>query len=441
MSPALPLPDPSRVPGPVLGVLRTLQQAGYQAFLAGGAVRDLLRLALGEGAEPQDFDVATDALPEVVAKLFAKVIPTGLQHGTVTVLAGPDKIEVTTFRGEGPYLDGRRPSSVTFLGSIEGDLARRDFTVNAIAWDPLAPGATGLRDPFDGCGDLQRRRLRAVGEARARFSEDGLRPLRAVRFACTLRLALEHTTGAAIRDSLETFDRVARERVRDELQKLLLRGAPASRGLRLLRRTGLLERIAPELAALGPAALRAAGRRLDASPRTFPARLWALLEGTNARQAAALLERLKLPRKEAERVLLLLREAPLPYDATWPDGACRRVVARIGRAALEEWLAVRRARLWSEGPPSAQALAQEEALAERLALLLASSPPLSIGDLALDGRGIMSRLHLQPGPQLGALLAGLLERVFDDPSLNTAGDLERLSSEWLAAHSTGNPQA
>src|SRR5512132_3084200 len=223
------LPDASAVPQDVMAVLRALRAAGKQAWLAGGAVRDLLR-----GRSAQDFDVATDALPAEVVGLFPKVIPTGAQHGTVTVLSGEHKVEVTTFRGEGPYLDGRRPSSVTFLGEIDGDLARRDFTVNAMAWDPIA-GV--LRDPFSGVEDLRRSRLRAVGDPLERFREDGLRPLRAVRFACTLRLAIVPATRRAISDSLVTFQRVASERVRDELVKLLLRGAPASRGLRILLRT------------------------------------------------------------------------------------------------------------------------------------------------------------------------------------------------------------
>src|SRR6266478_818432 len=222
-----------------MALLRTLRGASKQAWLAGGALRDIL-----SGAAAQDFDVATDALPEQVVRLFPRVIPTGMQHGTVTVLSGEHKVEVTTFRGEGRYLDGRRPSSVTFLADIEGDLARRDFTVNAIAWDPIA-GV--LRDPFSGAEDLRRRRLRAVGDPLARFREDGLRPLRAVRFASTLRLALDPPTRLAIPETLDVFARVAMERVRDELIKLLVRGAPPSRGLRLLLRSGLLARIVPEL--------------------------------------------------------------------------------------------------------------------------------------------------------------------------------------------------
>src|ERR1700682_3216591 len=183
-----------------MAVLRTLRGASRQAWLAGGAVRDILC-----GAAAQDFDVATDALPEQVVRLFPRVIPTGMQHGTVTVLSGEHKVEVTTFRGEGPYLDGRRPSSVTFLGSIDGDLARRDFTVNAMAWDPI-DGV--LRDPFHGADDLRRRILRAGGDTPARFSEDGLRPLRAVRFASTLRLAIEPRTRRGMPQSLDTFSEV-----------------------------------------------------------------------------------------------------------------------------------------------------------------------------------------------------------------------------------------
>src|SRR5919202_4545157 len=151
-APATRLPDPRLVPPAVIEVLRTLRGAGKQAWLAGGAVRDLLRIAHGvKLAPPQDFDVATDALPEEVQRLFPRTAPTGIAHGTITVLAGDGhKVEVTTFRGEGPYLDGRRPSSVTFLGDIEGDLARRDFTVNAMAWDPMRSGFAGIRDPFRG---------------------------------------------------------------------------------------------------------------------------------------------------------------------------------------------------------------------------------------------------------------------------------------------------
>ncbi len=253
----------ARVEPPVLEVLEVLQQAGYQAWIVGGAVRDLLL----ERARPGgDFDLATSARPGEVKALFRRVIPTGEAHGTVTVAMRGALMEVTTFRGEGAYLDGRRPASVTFLDDVEADLARRDFTVNAMAWDPLGGR---FRDPFGGQEDLRRRLLRAVGDAAARFAEDGLRPYRAARFAAQLGFELEPITAAAIPGALAVARRVAAERVAEELSRLVM--APHARqGLRLLDASGLLGLALPELAAL-PAGLRGhAFAAAAASPRTSP---------------------------------------------------------------------------------------------------------------------------------------------------------------------------
>src|SRR5436305_1065424 len=375
-----------------MALLRALRGVGKQAWLAGGAVRDLLR-----GKVAQDFDVATDALPEQVAKLFPRVIPTGMQHGTVTVLTGQHNVEVTTFRGEGPYLDGRRPSAVTFLGDVDGDLARRDFTVNAMAWDPV-DGA--LRDPFSGADDLRHCRLRAVGDPLARFREDGLRPLRAVRFACTLRLALDPATRRAIPATLEIFSKVAMERVREELIKLLLRGAPASRGLRLLLRTGLLARIIPELLdSVGFAQNRYhcwdvwqhTLRCVDFAPADLLVRLAALLhdvakprcaapkegapgehtfydhEKVGALLTAGILQRLKFPRRETERVALLVAEHNWHYRPEWNDGTVRRVLARIGPAEIPALWALRRADLQARGRLVEAGLLTQQAAEERFA--------------------------------------------------------------------------
>jgi tRNA nucleotidyltransferase (CCA-adding enzyme) len=186
----------SAIPPDVLGVCQRLREAGHAAFVVGGSVRDLLI-----GRAPGDFDVATSAHPEVTMRIFGSryAIPTGLEHGTITVLAGKPPtqrhVEVTTFRGEGAYLDGRRPSSVTFSATLDEDLARRDFNMNAIAYDP-ASGA--LIDPFDGQGDITRKIVRAVGDPILRFTEDGLRPMRAVRQAAQLGFALDPDTQAAI---------------------------------------------------------------------------------------------------------------------------------------------------------------------------------------------------------------------------------------------------
>jgi tRNA nucleotidyltransferase (CCA-adding enzyme) len=437
-----------------MAVLRALRAAGKQAWLVGGAVRDLVR---GGGA--QDFDVATDALPEQVAKLFPKVIPTGMQHGTVTVLSGEHKVEVTTFRGEGPYLDGRRPSAVTFLGDIDGDLSRRDFTVNAMAWDPIA-GV--FKDPFGGAEDLRRCLLRAVGDPLARFREDGLRPLRAVRFACTLRLALHPATRRAIPQTLDVFAKVAVERVRDEFVKLLVRGAPPGRGLRLLQRTGLLARIVPELLeSVGFAqnryhcwdVWRHTLRCVDFAPPDLVVRLAALLhdvgkprsaapkegapgehtfydhEKLGARMTAEILQRLKFPRRETERVALLVAEHNWHYLPEWNDATVRRVLARIGPVELPALWALRRADLKARGRLVEEGLATQEAAEVRFGQEIERAAALKIADLAIGGEDVMRELKLGPGRQVGEVLSWLLDRVIDDPDLNTRETLLRLLPE------------
>ncbi len=472
-------PDPAKVPEDVLAVLRVLRAAGKQAWLAGGAVRDLV---CGLPDSPQDFDVATDARPEQVQKLFPRTVPTGVQHGTVTVLSGEHKIEVTTFRGEGPSLDGRRPSSVQFLGEIDGDLARRDFTVNAMAWDPIA-GV--LRDPFGGVEDLRRRRLRAVGDPLQRFREDGLRPLRAVRFASTLRLALEPATRRAIPQALDVFEKVAKERVRDELVKLLVRGAPPSRGLRLLQRTGLLARIWPELLEgvnfvqnryHAYDVWRHTLRCVDFSPPDLIVRLAALLhdvakprsaapkeaapglvprgpegrqavehtfydhEKVGARLAAEMMQRLKFPRRETERVALLVLEHNWHYQPEWNDATVRRTLARIGTEELPALWALRRADLQARGRLVEEGLANQAAAEARFAAELARASALNVTDLTIGGEDVMRELALPPGPVVGQVLSKLLDRVLDDPDLNSREELIRLLPETLQKLSTANSQ-
>ena len=455
-----------------MAVLRGLRAAGKQAWLAGGAVRDLVRRAEGlyVGDPPQDFDVATDALPEQVLKLFPRVVPTGIQHGTVTVLSGEHKVEVTTFRGEGPYVDGRRPSSVTFLGDIDGDLARRDFTVNAMAWDPI-DGV--LRDPFSGVTDLRRHLLRAVGDPLARFREDGLRPLRAVRFACTLRLAVDLPTKRAIPQAIDVFGKVAQERVRDELVKLLVRGDPASRGLRLLRSTGLLGRIIPELLESvnfvqnryhAWDVWRHTLRCLDFAPRDLVVRLAALLhdvakprcaapkegapgehtfydhEKVGADLAAEILTRLRFSRREVDRVALLVREHNWHYQPEWNDATVRRTLARIGPAELPALWALRRADLNARGRLVEEGLQNQAAAEERFQREIERASALRVGDLAIGGEDVMHELGIPAGPRVGQVLTRLLERVIDDPELNTRNTLIRLSAEVLQKLSTNNSQ-
>ena len=204
-----------KIPAPVLALLRRLHRAGFEAYPVGGCVRDIWR-----GVPPHDWDIAVSALPQQVEALFAdcRVIETGLRHGTVTVLAGEYPVEITSFRGESGYTDGRRPDSVQFGVSLQQDLARRDFTIGAVAWDVQNDC---LIDPYGGQRDWQARLLRAVGNPERRFAEDGLRILRGLRFAATLGLTVEPATAAALRRCAPMLRRIAPERVREELEKLL----------------------------------------------------------------------------------------------------------------------------------------------------------------------------------------------------------------------------
>ena len=261
----------SQVPEGVRELCARLERAGHEAYVVGGAVRDLLlhgRHASG------DWDVATSARPEAVVALFPRVVATGLRHGTVTVVdrARGLTVEVTTYRTEAGYADGRRPDAVRFVDNLEEDLSRRDFTMNALA---LHPGHGELVDPFGGASDLVARRIRAVGDAQRRFSEDGLRSMRAVRFAAVLGFDIEPATFESIAPCLPTFRRVAVERVLVELTKLLCAARP-SLGLSPMDESGLLAEVLPALAALSPAVRRASFARVDSLSPDFPLRFAAL---------------------------------------------------------------------------------------------------------------------------------------------------------------------
>lgn len=389
------------IPAGVRALLERLQSAGHEAWLVGGGVRDLLR-----GQHPKDWDIATQALPEEVTKLFRRVVPTGIAHGTVTVVVPEGHVEVTTFRVESAYVDGRRPGAVEFRRDLVEDLARRDFTINALAYDPVGGR---FRDPFGGQEDLGRRRIRSVGVAAERFGEDGLRPLRAVRFATVLDFELERETEAAISGALGVFDKVALERRRDEFLKLLL--APGVvRGLELLRRTGLMDRLLPELAAADDAGRSA---RVGRSAPVLELRIAALLVG--AQEGASALDRLRLAGKTVETVRALLMH-PLPPEASaWTDGELRRWLVRLGP---ERWELARGLASATEADPTV--------LRERLAGIVAARPPLAAKDLALNGAAIMKILCVGPSPAVGEATRFLLEAVLERPELNTPEALEEL---------------
>lgn len=449
-APRLPaaLAAPRLVPE-VLESLRTLGRAGHRSWVVGGTVRDLLLDRPAAGAA----DLATPATPQQVMALFPRVIPTGVEHGTVTVLAGDAKLEITTFRGEGRYEDGRRPSSVTFHTDLEEDLARRDYTMNALAWDPLAGE---LRDPFQGRADLRRRLIRAVGDPAARFAEDGLRPMRALRFVAQLGYSVERATLAAIPEAAPVVRLVSAERVADELAKLL--AAPhAARAIRLLRVTGLLGVVLPPLAPLPPevtahaaevaasVADRPLGPGAPARPDLGVLRLAALLHVVPAADAARAVSALRLPGRTASEVSALLAERPClragaPLAPPGGPAAVRRWLAAVTPARAPALLALWEADARHLGRGSRAAAAALRRLRSMAARALRARPPLSTADLALDGRAVMDLLGLAPGPEVGEALRHLLDRVLEDPGRNRRRVLERALRAWRAAREEPGPQ-
>ncbi len=428
------------IPSSLEELARVFRQHGRQCYLVGGAIRDMLL-----GRRSTDYDIASDALPQEVQGMFRRVIPTGIKHGTVTVLFRGNRFEVTTFRIDREYLDGRRPDSVQFTPSIEEDLRRRDFTVNAIAYDLHD---RRLLDPHGGRADLHRKLIRAIGDPLERFLEDGLRPVRACRFAAQFGFRVEPATFAAIPASLDTVRKVSGERIREELLRLLSAPQP-SLGFRLMASCGLLALLLPELQAGAGVEQRALHcfdvlehslRSCDAAePENLPVRLAALLHdigkpGTLRREAdgdlsfhgheqlgaelsAGLLERLRFPNQLLEKVCHLIRHHMFNYTEEWSDAAVRRFAARVGEEHIPDLLALRRADqvgTCGDSSPS-PALA---AFSRRLERVLAAERALTLRDLAVDGRDIMQALGLAPGPQVGVILGQLLESVLEDPGLN-----------------------
>jgi tRNA nucleotidyltransferase/poly(A) polymerase len=452
------------LPDAVRHVLESLHAGGAEAALVGGGVRDAVR-----GERPTDWDVATSVPPEAVVERFPRATWEN-RFGTVTVLPerdGDPAVEVTTYRVEGPYRDRRRPDSVRWGGSLAEDLARRDFTINAIAWVPLdlAAGRGRILDPHDGAGDLERGLLRAVGDPDERIAEDALRMVRAVRFATRFGLRIDEATSAAIRRHAAAAAGLSGERLHDELRRILSGDAPPSRAFALMEELGLLAVILPELAALRgvPQAKALPGDALDHSLRTVDAlpagdptlRLAGLVhdlgkattladghfighEKAGAEIAEGLLRRLRASRAETARVVRLVRHHMFAYTPDWTDAAVRRFVRRVGADLLEDLYALRRADNLASGA-SEPATGGIDELRGRAARALAGDP-LGPGQLAVDGHDLVRELGITPGPEVGRVLTGLLEAVLDDPGRNRREFLLALARRLLAEAGGASPQ-
>lgn len=372
-------------------LLTRLHAAGHAAYAVGGCVRDSLL-----GQTPHDWDLCTSATPEQVLELFgeAHCIPTGLQHGTVTVKHGGELYEITTFRTEGAYSDGRHPDHVAFVPDVKEDLARRDFTINAMAYN----AEEGLIDPFGGQSDLAVGIVRAVGEPQRRFEEDALRILRLYRFAARFGFAIDPATGQAARALCRHLDCVSEERIAEELSRLLAAPAPGA-----YLEAEVLAVIFPELDA---AELPESRRILDAlepGMEHVPVRLAALLCPLGEAGARAALKRLKCSNALTGTVATLVREAAAGMPGAALTLTARRFLSRYDLATITDLTALCSAR----HPEQAEAFA---ALQQEAARLVETNACCRINQLAVNGRDLMVA-GIRPGPGLRRVLDALLEQV------------------------------
>ena len=372
-------------------LLTRLRAAGHAAYAVGGCVRDSLL-----GQTPHDWDLCTSATPEQVLELFGKAhcIPTGLQHGTVTVKHSGELYEITTFRTEGAYSDGRHPDHVAFVPDVKEDLARRDFTINAMAYN----AEEGLIDPFGGQNDLAAGIVRAVGEPQRRFEEDALRILRLYRFAARFGFAIDPATGQAARALCRHLDCVSEERIAEELSRLLAAPAPGA-----YLEAEVLAVIFPELDA---AELPESRRILDAlepGMEHVPVRLAALLCPLGEAGARAALRRLKCSNALTGTVATLVREAAAGMPGAALTLTARRFLSRYDLATITDLTALCSA----QHPEQAEAFA---ALQQEAARLVETNACCRINQLAVNGRDLMDA-GIRPGPGLRRVLDALLEQV------------------------------
>ncbi|MBS4029881.1 MAG: HD domain-containing protein [Clostridiales bacterium] len=435
--------DKDKIPAEVFVVLSKLQANGFRSFIVGGSVRDLLL-----GKKPKDFDICTEATSEIVKELFEKVIDTGVKFGTVTVLMGIP-IEVTTFRKSVPFEDGQ----VVIGQSETDDVKARDFTVNALLFD-----GREVIDCVNGLGDLQEKIIRTVGNPDCRFREDALRMMRAIRLCCQLDFSIEQSTLHAVAGNAQLIKNVAQERIKEELVKILLSEVP-SKGIRLMRKTGLLQYVLPELQLCyqfdqctpyhDKDVFDHTMSVLDNTPDNLVVRLAALLHdvakpktfsvddnGTghfysHAVEGYALskhiLSRLKFDKKTIDAVTILVKEH-MSMLYVLRKASVKKMVNRVGPDKIL-WL------IDLQIADKAGALLHGDftylqRLKTEVQKILDEKEPVSRKDLAINGNDLIEH-GVSPGPQLGKILAQLLDEVICDPKINTKEDLLRLVSEWM----------
>jgi tRNA nucleotidyltransferase (CCA-adding enzyme) len=464
------------IPDYVQKVSRMLIKEGYKCYLVGGALRDVVL-----GITPEDYDLATDAKPEAMMKIFPKSVETNARFGTILALVSDRKgerhsVEVTTFRSEANYVDGRWPSKVEFVDDLDLDLGRRDFTFNAMALDldsALLDGSEVEReweiyDPFNGLRDLGLKVVRAVGTPLERFKEDGLRAYKACRMAAQLEFDIETETFEAITKALPVAAQISMERVRDEFMKMIINSSKPSIGIELMRKTGLLELFMPELIEgygmeqklfhaddVYTHSLRCCDMAVDrvklaalfhdiGKPRKDMGNGHFYghdLEGE--KMTREIMKRMKFSNAEIEHTANLVRNHMFYYphitdDMTeeekanvkaheWSDSAVRRFIMRVGEENIDDLFELRIADAISN-PKTAFDETEIKLLQERISKVREEDMALKISDLKITGNELME-MGVEKGPELGIILNELLEKVIDDPMVNTKEELKKLVEE------------
>jgi poly(A) polymerase/tRNA nucleotidyltransferase (CCA-adding enzyme) len=447
------------IPKEVLEVVEKLKENGFEAYIVGGCVRDFLR-----GVEPEDWDITTNAKPEEIMKIFPKSFYEN-RFLTVTVLTGSQnpklkEIEITTFRKEAKYTDKRHPDFIGFAKTLEEDLARRDFTINAMAIDVgRRKKEEGIRiiDLFGGQEDLKNKIIRAVGDPRERFSEDALRMMRAVRFSVTLGEGwkIEEKTEEAIKENAFWISAISKERIRDEFLKIIM-SERAAEGIEKMRQLGLLKYIIPELEegykvtqnkhhiydcyehylrSLDYAAKKGFNMyvRLAAlfhdigKPRTKrgegPDATFYGHEIVGAKMTAQILNRLRFSKKDIEKIVKLVRYHLFYYNpGEVGESSVRRLLRKVGKENIEELLQVRMADRIGSGVPKAEPYKLRHL---RYMIEKVSRDPISVKMLKVDGNDVMEILKIKPGPKVGQILQILLEEVIEDPEKNEENFLKK----------------
>ena len=431
------------LPEDVTQVLGALHQAGHEAYVVGGCVRDTLL-----GRQPKDWDITTSARPEETQSVFPNGVYTNA-FGTVIVPMPSGPIEVTTYRIDGDYADHRRPEGVTFTSRLVDDLARRDFTINAMAY---ADG--NLIDPFGGAMDLDRRVLRTVGLASERFAEDALRMLRAARFVAQLELTATPEVVGAIADRREDLRAVSAERIGAELEKMLACAKPSG-GLRLLAKTRALEVVFPALAAtIGVVQTKKRGfdvfehtlMTIDAADASHRILRWAALchdlgkpatkagghfighDLEGARITVRALRAIKMDERSIEAVRHLVRHHMFWFQGEWTGAAVRRFINKVGLEQVPTLLELRKADVKGGGKQNSRFPALTE-LEQRIQAEIDAQSAFSLRDMRYNGTQIMEQLGIRPGREVGYILNALFERVLDDPLVNQPERLRELTED------------